>query len=200
MTISNVQQFDFSVNLLRGLLWQDNQATKMAQLLTLKQEWYNANETDFWNSWVVNVFDLRTANQFGLAVWAIILGVSLTLILPPSDPGKPTWGFGSAFKNFNNGNFSTQASSSASLTIAQKRLLLQLRYLRLTTRCTVPEVNRRLAAIFAGQGGTIFLNDSYDMTCRYTMSSSLASSLAFVLKNTDLLPRPAACAVVLTTV
>lgn len=197
---TNVQQFDFSVNILRSLLWQDNQATKLAQLLSLKQEWLNTNETQFWNDWVTNVFDLRTANQFGLAVWAIILGVSLSVILPPSDPDKPTFGFGSAFKNFNNGNFSTQAASSASLTIAQKRLLLQLRYLRLTTRCTVPEVNSRLAAIFAGQGGTIYLTDSYDMTSRYTVSSSLASSLAFVLKNTDLLPRPAACAVVLTTV
>jgi hypothetical protein len=90
--MSNVQDFDFSVDLLRALLWQDNSAPILTSLLTQKQDWYDENVTQFWEDWIANVFDVRTANEFGLAVWAIILGVPTTVILPPTT--KKNFGFG----------------------------------------------------------------------------------------------------------
>jgi hypothetical protein len=70
----DIQQFDFSVNLLQALLWQYNGATNLQGLLEAKYNWYYTNQSQFWNDWIGNVFNLATADDFGLAVWSIILG------------------------------------------------------------------------------------------------------------------------------
>lgn len=145
-----IQSFDFSVDLLRVLLWQYNDAAKLEALVRSKQTWLDTNQRDFWSSWLYNVFDLRTANDFGLAVWAVILGVALSPSQAP-DGTKPIWGFGAFREGFDQGNFSSQ--TSAPLTTAQKRLLLRLRYFQLTTRGAVPEVNAFLKLVFGTIGG-----------------------------------------------
>ena len=73
----DIQSFDFSVNLLQALLWEYNEASNLQSILTQKQAWYNTNQSNFWNNWIVNVFDMRTANEFGLTVWSIILDLPL---------------------------------------------------------------------------------------------------------------------------
>ena len=77
-----IQLFDFSVDLLRAILWQYNDATRLQSLLQQKQDWYNEQQTEFWSSWYRDVFNLDTANDFGLAVWSIILEVPLTIGVP----------------------------------------------------------------------------------------------------------------------
>lgn len=90
---TRIQEFDYSIDLLRALLWQDNKAPQMTALLQQKQAWYDENVSTFWENWVRDVFDIRTANEFGLAVWAIILGVPTSVILPPTN--KANFGFNS---------------------------------------------------------------------------------------------------------
>lgn len=75
--MSTKQEFDFSINLLEALIWQYNNAPRLESLLRQKQTWYDVNNRDFWQDWLRDVFDLRTANTFGLRVWSIILGLSL---------------------------------------------------------------------------------------------------------------------------
>ena len=65
--------YECSINLLTALDWQRSNADVIQNLITKKQEWYEANHCDFWNDWVTDVFNLDTANDFGLSVWAIIL-------------------------------------------------------------------------------------------------------------------------------
>lgn len=89
---ATIEEFDFSVNLLKALLWRHNDAANLQSLLESKNSWYEANQTDFWNDWVTNVFNLETANEFGLSVWAQILGIPLSLIVPPN--AGPQFGFG----------------------------------------------------------------------------------------------------------
>src|SRR5215217_4135779 len=110
-----VQPFDFSVDLLRNLLWEYNEAARLEALLTLKQNWYVTNHTEFWGDWQRDVFDLTTANDFGLSVGAVILNVPLVVAADPDPPDKPIFGFGSALAgndrvNFENGNFAATAS------------------------------------------------------------------------------------------
>ena len=71
--MATIQEFDFSVDLLRALLWQYEDATGLQALLRQKSEWYTVNQTAFWSNWERDVFDLTTANDFGCAVWGIIL-------------------------------------------------------------------------------------------------------------------------------
>jgi len=188
---ASIQNFDFSVDLLRAILWRQNEASNLLSLLQSKSDWYGTTFEEFWNDWVRDVFDLRTANDFGLSVWAIILGVPLSLITPPNT--GPQFGFGPSTnhrKNFNRGNFGSSVAG-AGLTTEQKRVLLQLRYYKLESRCTVPEMNTRLKAIL-GQYGSVYVLDGNDMRyTTYVFGFQPNSALQFVLENFDVLPRPA---------
>lgn len=185
--MSQIQAFDFSVDLLRALLWQYNDAARLEGLLRQKQEWYDTNQKGFWENWATDVFDLRTANDFGLAVWSIILNLPL-FIESQDDPAKPIWGFDQYRENFNNGNFASISSSG--LTVEQKRLALRLRYFQLVTTGTVSEINAFFAYLFEPLGSA-YVVDGYDMRARYVFGFPVPSVLEAVLTEFDLLPRPA---------
>lgn len=185
-----VYDFDFSVDTLSALLWQYNESENIQKLAQLKQVWYDTNQTDFWDSWIRDVFDLRTANDFGLAIWSIILKAPMVANIPPTN--KKNWGFGQYNKNFNNGNFGQVGSKSKFLTTEQKRLILRLRYFQLISRCTVPEINRMLKSLF-GDIGKVYVQDTNTMEyIVYVFSFVPTSDIQFVLDNFDVLPRPAA--------
>jgi len=88
---TSIEDFDFSVDVLSALLWRQNEATTLQSILQGKQDWYQRNHEQFWTDWCTNVFNLNTANEFGLSVWAQILGVPLQLIVPPNT--GPQFGF-----------------------------------------------------------------------------------------------------------
>jgi|SRR5690242_10743220 len=117
----NVQKFDFSVNLMQAILWQYNQATTLMALVSQKQTWYTDNQTDFWNDWYTNVFNLLTANSFGLSVWSYILDVPLYIAHDPEPADKPIWGFSPRMSGtlVSGTNTITGLSSTAFLTVGQ---------------------------------------------------------------------------------
>lgn len=186
------QLFDFSTNALQALIWQYDNTTALRDLLTEKQAWYDVNQTQFWNDWITNVFDLRTANDFGCAVWAIILQIPLSIV--QSGVSRDAWGFGQYHTNFTRGNFGKDAQQVLPLTLEQKRLVLQLRYFQLITRGTVPEINAFMKRIFAALG-PVYVQDNLDMTMTYQFGFVIPSSLQFILRFYDLLPRPAGVSV-----
>jgi hypothetical protein len=182
-----IQAFDFSVNLLRAMLWQYNEASRLESLVAQKQAWFDAENQGFWDNWMVDVFDLRTANAFGLSVWAIILDMPLT-IESGNTPGEERviFGFASDDENFDNGNFEPWAALP--LTVEQSRLILRLRYYQLVTRGTVPEVNKYLQTLFADLGSA-YVVDGLNMTARYVFGFPLSTDLQQVFSLFDLLPR-----------
>lgn len=184
--MTTVQQFDFSVDLLRAVLWQYNDATGLQSLLQSKSSWYEENQRDFWENWRRDVFDLTTANDFGCAVWGVILGVPLSIGIPGSGD-RDVWGFGPDNLNFENGNFGRSSSGVASLTLEQKRLVLRLRYFQLISDGSVPHTNFVLQQVF-GQG---YVLDNLDMTITYVFQTELSFAVRQVLDQFDLLPRPA---------
>jgi hypothetical protein len=189
--VSAIQAFDYSVDLLRALLWQYNKAERLEGVLTQKQAWYDENQKEFWSSWARDVFDLRTANAFGMQVWAVILGVKLLIATEPTDPDQPTWGFSSYQQNFGRGNFGQLEAGAVGLTLEQQRLVLRLRYFQLVSRCTNPEINRFMSVVFADLGH-VYVQDHLDMSrITYVFDFSLSSQLAQVLESFDMLPRPA---------
>lgn len=188
--MARIRTFGFSVDLLKFLLWQYNDAPNLATLLQQKQAWYDRNQTGFWSDWVRDVFDLRTANDFGLAVWSIILDMPLVAQLQPSPTTKVGWGFGPYKKNFGNGNFNRSGVEPVFLTTEQRRLALRLRYFQLIARGTVPETNRFLKAAFADYGPAYVL-DGLNMTQVIAFGFMPSSQIRFILDEFDLLPRPA---------
>jgi len=187
--MSRIQSFDFSIDLLRVILWQYDKADRLVGLLNNKQIAMDENQRDFWQDWYDNVFNLDTANEFGLAVWAIIMNVPLLINAPIVNPDKVGWGFGEFRENFNNGNFNESASGAQFLTIEQRRIVLKMRYRYLTIRPTIPNINQTLINAF-GDLGTVFVTDNQDMTMEYTMQFSIPSWIQFVFEELTVFPTP----------
>lgn len=187
--MTTIQQFDSSVDLLKAILWQYNDAVNVQALLESKAAWYKENHEDFWDAWHRDVFDLRTCNDFGLSVWAIIL--QQPLYVTGVDNGRPTWGVEQYHRNFTRGNFAGSTSEVHKITAETARLFLQLRYFQLTSSGTVPEINRMLSWIFKENYGSAFLIDNHDMTQQYVFQFPLSADLRFIFRNFDVLPRPA---------
>lgn len=183
-----IQKFDFTVNAMQALLWQYNEALRLQAIVQENQDFYNLNQTAFWENWYRDVFDLRTANEFGCTVWGIILGMPLTIEIPVDGVDNGSWGFGEYRKNFENGNFAFSNNSFYSLPLEQKRLVLRMRYFQLTSRGTVPEINFFLREIF---GPGVYVLDGLDMTGEVIFQTEPSASTKFILKYYDVLPRPA---------
>jgi hypothetical protein len=201
-----IQEFDYSVNLMQALLWQYNEAARLQLLLSQKNFWYSVDQQQFWEDWYVNVFDLRTANLFGLAVWSYILNIPLFVEFTPDPMGKPIWGFNeidgsfptyiNSYQNFQNGNFTTR-HSVVTLTIEEQRLLLRLRYYQLVSRGATPDTNEFLSVLFASYPkmypayGIAYVLDGLDMTITYVFNFNLSQAFRYIFQYYDVLPRPA---------
>lgn len=194
--MSTVQQFDFSVDLMEALLWQHNNAVRLNALSRAKNAWYQENSGDFWTAWVRDVFDLRTANLFGLRVWSIILDLPLNFAVPLNT--SKAFGFGVYNANFNRRGFALTDNNAATVDLEDARLLLRLRYLQLICYPSIPEINRILRTVFADRGGA-YAEDSLDMRyVVFVLGFPPGSSLAQLLFQYDVLPRPAGVGVRIT--
>jgi Protein of unknown function (DUF2612) len=214
----NIQQFDYSVNLLQAIIWQYDEATNTVGLITQKNNWYNVNQTEFWTNWYNNVFNLLTADLFGLSVWSIILNLPQFLLAIPEPSNKPIWGFNAivgswptlenSYLNFGQtpisgntgGNFSTRGSNII-LTEEEQRFALRLRYYQLCNRGDVTDVNQFLNYLTRtsniGWSGTIYMIDNLDMTITYHFTvAAFPSDLLTTIQTYDLLPRPAGVTII----
>lgn len=184
----------FRVDLSRAILWQYEDAENIKALVAASQQAFDELVSDFYESWYDDVFNIETANEFGLHVWARILGVNLGA--PQyADPDREVWGFGEANLNFGNGNFGSTQDGIISLNTEQKRLIIRLRYAQLTTRPSILAVNEALSAIFRDRG-KVYVVDYLDMSQSIVMFDfEQDAEVQQVLDNYDLLPRPAAVGV-----
>lgn len=193
-----IETVDLSVDILRALLWQYNDAENLQSILQQKQDWYDINQTAFWSEWYVNVFNLNTANQFGLNVWAIILGLPLNVTLEPSD-GEDVFCFGIDNDGFEEGGFGTPSTGSViNLSVEMARIALRLRYYQITCRPCAWQTNEFLADVFSDYG-QVYAGDNQTMgALTYVFLFEPPSALKFVLEKFDLLPRPATVGVELS--
>ena len=190
---TRVQAFDYSVDVLSAIIWQYTDAENLENLLRRKQDFYNTAQTQFWENWYRDVFDLRTATDFGLSVWSVILDVPFFSDTQISPPDYPAFGFDdgdsvSPLTNFNNGNFATSVLGFINLTTEQKRLLLRLRYFQLQTTATIPELNE-FARFLLGRDD-VFVLDGNNMTITYVFQVVPNTATLQVAQDFDILPRP----------
>lgn len=199
----NIQEFNYLVNLLQAILWQYDESTNLLSLINQKQQWYNTYQTQFWQNWYTNVFNLLTANEFGLSVWSYILFVPLFLENTPEPADAPIWGFNqiisfptleNTYLNFQHGNFSTKGLI-ISLTVEEQRFLLRLRYFQLSDRGSITVINQFLNYLLAtsniNYSGSIYALDGLDMTMTYIFTASgFSSNLLNAIQTLDLFPRP----------
>ena len=157
----------------RALKWLHNNAPNIQSLVNLKADWYTRYHTNFWTNWATNVFDLRTANNFGLMVWCIILNV-------PSDlfglfPENLSWAFGPNRQNYTasgdtdppvsdpnlpGGNYYGGGNTTI-LNLNEVRWALQLRYAALISDGRLSYINEMLQFIFNNGEPWDFPNKNY---------------------------------------
>jgi hypothetical protein len=66
---------DNSVDLLEPILWQYDNAPNLIAFRNLLRDFSREYTTQFWNNFIKDIFRLDTANEFGLSIWGILLGV-----------------------------------------------------------------------------------------------------------------------------
>ncbi len=189
-----IQEFDYSIDLLRSLLWRHNEAVNLQALIQNKNNALDDLNKDFWESWVEDIFNLDTANRFGLSVWSIILNIPLSIAPETPANNNGNFGFGQYRKNFNNGNF-TDAVNDIILSLEQARIVLKLRYYQLVARGTIPECTKIVTDVF-GDLGTVTAFDNYNMTMAYVFAFEIPAPLRLILNKYDLLPRPSGVKVI----
>lgn len=179
------QTFDFIVDVTRSIIWQYNDASNLIGIIQNKQDWLDENVKQFWLDWYDNVYNLDTANEFGLKIWAIILGLKFS-----SESATQTSVFGfnystSGALNFTYGGFAP--SSDVILTTEQKRTILKLRYRQLISNGTIDEMHRAVSSIIPGA----FIFDGLNMTVTLSHPTRVSSDIMYILENYDVIPRPA---------
>ena len=176
------------VNLNRALLWQHESAEKLKALVMAEQEDFDARVNNFYTDWVHDVFNVDTANEFGLGIWARILKVNLGISKPKSNNKRP-FAFGNKRGNFG-ATFATSKSGYYGLTVEQKRLIVKLRYAQLTTRPSAIAINEVINSVFKNYG-TVFVRDTLSMEfIEYVFGFGENYFIRQVLENFNLLPRP----------
>lgn len=185
--MSAIQAFDFSINLLKHIIWQYDKTVNLYGLVSLKNTWFAQNGEQFWTDWYNDVFNLDTANDFGLCVWAIILDIPIFADDSSTALGD-TFGFDPYYQNFTHGNFAPPRNG-ALLTTEERRVVLKLRYYQITTNGSVTAINAALNDVFGV--GNAYVDDNYNMTIVYTFINPISAPLLNVLLNFDVMPRPA---------
>lgn len=200
--MSRIEAFNFSVDLTKHILWQYDNAPNIKKLATYKQSFLDRDHTGFWENWYTDVFDISTANDFGLSVWSKILDFPLFGESNVSPPEAPAFGFDTdgdpdklspiqAFENVAGdygGFFASDTTGLFGLPRSTKRLLLRLKYFKLVTNADLVEINEFLNYLFGPN--EIYVLDGYDMTVTYVSVGPVANLLLGLFQQIDILPRP----------
>lgn len=186
--MSKIQKFDYAVNLLRVIPWQYQGAVRLLEWLENKQANLDEDHTVFWESWFDEVFNIENLSEFGVTIWSIILEIPGIIETENRSPNI-SWGFGPNRKNYNNGNFNPSESQPA-LILEQKRIIIKMRYQKIVSRGTVPEINRIMNEAW-GDVGNSYCIDNYDMTIQYVFEFPPQGWMLYAIETLDILPRPA---------
>jgi hypothetical protein len=157
------------------LKWMHNNAPNITKLIKSKANWYAINQTQFWSDFYTNIFNLKTANIFGISIWCIILGVPSKLF--GLYPITNAWAYGINRENFATtgitvfalnewndvvnsnpviptppaynigGNFYGGGNTTI-IDLSEVVKVLQLRYATLVSNGTTQYINRMLNYIF----------------------------------------------------
>lgn len=160
----------FKIDLQKCIIWQYDKASKLNSLITQKESWYTKYVTNFIRDFFWNIFNIDTANEFGLTIWGKMLGLDRNVVFIGGE--------------------------SHYLTTEQYRFLLKGQILKFNMKnVSVPEINKYLRVIFNLEDNSqAFVKDNQDMTITYNITKDmglLQEEITQLLNYYDFLPRPA---------
>lgn len=148
--------------------------------------------TALFDDFYKRIFDVDTAEGYGLDVWGRIVGVTRVLQLPLNDqylgfeeaaPSSYPFGSGVFFNN-------SALTSNFALSDNAYRRLIFAKALANISDGSIPAINQILINLF-GQYGNCYVTDGGDMTMTYTFGSQLSGVDFAIVSQSGVLPRPA---------
>ncbi len=150
-------------------------------------------------NWFDNLWNIETAQGYGLDVWGRIVGVSRVLRMASGQ----YLGFAEANdlteQGFNTapwyaGRVVVGDFTNCSLSDAGLRQLIYAKALANITDCSVLSLNAILRTLFAGQGDA-WVEDNTNMSMTYAFGFVPTDVQVSIIENAGVLPRPAGVAV-----
>ncbi|RKS87346.1 uncharacterized protein DUF2612 [Orbus hercynius] len=145
--------------------------------------------TDIVNKFYDNVFNLDTANSYGLDVWARIVDVSRYVKF---DSIGEVFGFdGQKLSTFNRGSFYSGEKVTTTLKLADDffRTVIKSKAAVNISDSSIKDINRILGSIFNSDIKP-FVTDNLDMSMHYVFPFYLRDNEISLIKNSNILPRP----------
>ena len=151
-------------------------------------------------NWYNLVWNVLTAQGWGLDVWGAIVGVGRNLPVSnqffgfeeASDPSLIGYNQAPYF----NGSFGT---STATLSDNVFRQLVLAKAATNITDCSIPAINQILLMLF-GSSGVCYCTDGGDMTMTYTFDFTLSPIQLSIVETSNVLPKPAGVSVTIVQV
>lgn len=170
---------------MKAVTWYYAESDNLVPLLSAKQDWYDMYVTQFFSSWYESVFNLPTANNFGIAVWAAILGLPIGIFGELTV--RPPFGFGRVNENFRDANFAEINPGALNLTHEEKIQVLRIVWYRYTINGSVLAINRALKDVFGPKGGA-YVIDHQNMTIEYVFNYPISKNLRDAFNRYGILP------------
>lgn len=179
---------DFNADIESEITWQFDNSDAVKTLIYGKHDFYKENVTDFFNDWYRDVFNLDTANYFGLIVWAIILGCTEYIEITQKI-SKNTIGFSDTHKNFHESNFAL-SNYIYTLKIEQLRKVLKAQMYNFNSTGSIYDINKLLAFIFPDNNPYITV-DGKVITIHFPIA--LDDDDLSIVTFSNMLPLPVGC-------
>jgi len=158
----------------------------------------SVNPEDDLDTFYEFVWNIATAQGFGLDIWGRIVGIGRTVTFPSQEPN---FGFEEAYTEptadagpqpFGSAPMfgGTLTSSTYTLTDDAYRTLILCKAMSNISDGSAPSLNRLLLNLFAGRG-RCYVNDLGDMQMRLTFEFFLQPFERAILTQSGVIPRPA---------
>lgn len=160
------KKYDVSFEL-QGLndcfLWQYDSAVKLTSLLSKKQGFYKTAVSDFWENWTKDIFNIDTADTFGLNLWGSFFGVN-----------RPTY---------------TDGGQTIVFSDDQYRTVIKGRVMLMNSNGSVPSINQYLNYLFPNK--PVFVVDYQNMSIQLIFYYTPTAEELAIINLDGFLPRPA---------
>ena len=166
MNIYNNNYYNVLKEIDDNIIWQYDNSSNLKKLIEFKKEFVKNYHCDFWKNFEKDIFNIDTANDFGLTIWGLLLNVSNIY--------------------FVNGIQKT-------ITTETYRMFLKGRLYYMLMNGSTPDINKYLKIIIGDKEiyNNTILSDLNKMTINYILGWEVTEEEKGLYFNTDILPRPA---------
>lgn len=146
-------------------LWQYDKAEKLVKLMQAKENFYKINVSGFFDDYYENIFNINTADTFGLELWGRFFGVS-----------RPHY-------------YDEDLGQEIFFTDDQYRTVIKGRVMLMNSNCSIPSINAYTEYLFPGK--IVYTFDYQDMSLRMVFYYNPSLKERAIINLPGFLPRPA---------